>query len=223
MVARYQWQFVTPAALAAPGGSASPDLRRLGQQAAGLLLYAARAGPEPARNAAYGDLRRYLARAGAGRPPPAPPAAWDDVIQEARAAVAARLAGCRAPRAFLPWALAILENQRRQTWRAPVPVSLEALQEARADYAPVARGAERDRHVDPAGDQELLRILRRCLDTDEERGMALWLMLGLKRREWGLIFASPLTHYDGLRQQVRRKLGGCPAFLRLFARLPQAA
>jgi hypothetical protein len=72
--------------------------------------------------------------------------------------------------------------------------------------------AARDRRVDPLGDQELLHILHDCLETDEERAWALWICLGLKRREWAMIFDTPLSHFDWLRVRVQRKLRHCPRF-----------
>jgi DNA-directed RNA polymerase specialized sigma24 family protein len=228
LVARYRWQEVRAATIVArvqswqedPAASALPDLPVLCLQAAGEWLYTACSAPPPDDNRGYDDLRRYLEVTSGQLAPPAPPLAWDDLIQETLLVVRARLTDCRNPRAFLPWALEILRTAGKRSWRRRRAHSLDAAIEQAGE---AAHPPSPERSVDPTGDQELLRILRECLDTDEERGWALWLVLGLKRREWALIFESSLTHYDWLRQRVRRKLMRCSALLLLMDRAPSAA
>jgi DNA-directed RNA polymerase specialized sigma24 family protein len=126
-----------------------------------------------------------------------------------------QVATCRQPEAFLAWAIVILRRTAAGTWRHPRSAPLEVSQsmpQQEASWEPILPLATSD----PGGDQELLRLLHDCLDTDEERAWALWIFfVGLKRREWELIFDVPLTRYDTLGQQVKRKLRRSPR-VRLF-------
>ena len=69
-----------------------------------------------------------------------------------------------------------------------------------------------DRHVDPAGDQAVFRLLHDCLDTDEARLWALCVALGVKQRELGLIFDTPPARFAAVGATVRRKLRRAPTW-----------
>ncbi|MDQ2809612.1 MAG: hypothetical protein M3Z04_22285 [Chloroflexota bacterium] len=77
---------------------------------------------------------------------------------------------------------------------------------------PTQEPADRTRTVDPLGDQAVFRLLHECLDTDEERLWALCVALGVKRRELGIIFDTPVARFDAVGASVRRKLRQHPAF-----------
>ena len=158
---------------------------------------------------AYGDVRRYLMVL-AGRLPLPAGGAVEDGVQDALLTVCATLPACRQPGGFLAWAATILRRQAYAAWhRAPPPASLEALLAADPRLEPAD---PRARHVDPAGDQAVFRLLHNCLDTDEERLWALCVALGVKRRELGLIFDTSLLRFDAVGASVRRKLRRAPAF-----------
>lgn len=226
LVDRYRWQFLTAQRLAArvaqllaapmpPPGVALPLLCK---QAAGVELHTALQTPAT-KAPALEDLSRYLTALAVRLPPPRPDVSWDDLVQDTLIEINQKPGACRVPAALLAWAVAILKRKGGATWRTRPAISLEALAES-AHPAQPDPSLSRDRHVDPLGDQELLQILHDCLETDEERAWALWICLGLKRREWAMIFDSPLTHFDWLRVRVQRKLRQCPRFLVLMDRAP---
>ncbi|HUS15326.1 MAG TPA: sigma factor [Chloroflexia bacterium] len=170
---------------------------------------------------AYRDLSAYLCTiARYLRLPPEYEAG--DLVQETLIVVQQTHRHCRDPEAFLAWAATILRRQAQASWKdrpALRPLELDAL-----DLAGQGRQAPcppaRDRSVDAAGDQELLRLLHDCLSTDEERLWALCMMLGLKRRELGLIFDQPLARFDYIARIVKRKLAANPQFRALFVQPP---
>ena len=53
------------------------------------------------------------------------------------------------------------------------------------------------------------------MDSDEERIVALCVSFGMKRREWGMVFARPLAQFDELSRTAKRKLRACLEFRRL--------
>lgn len=158
-------------------------------------------------------MRRYLTVL-AQRLPLAAAGSADDLVQDALLTIHATLPACRQPATFLAWAATIQRRQAYAAWhRRPPTASLETLLAADARLEPAEL---HDRRVDPAGDQAVFRLLHDCLDTDEERLWAVCVALGIKRRELGLIFDTPVAHFDALGVTVRRKLRHHLAFLAFF-------
>jgi DNA-directed RNA polymerase specialized sigma24 family protein len=227
MQARYRWQFLTPTRLAerltqllvAPG---MMDLAVVCKQAAGIELYTALHTPAT-QEWAFADLRSYLTLLAKRLPAPCPGVSWDDLVQDTLIEIQQTYPTCQVPTAFLAWAGTILKRKGTATWRRHPPLSLEAIAAREPTGIGKQWSSERDRHVDPLGDQDFLRLLHDCLETDEERAWALWIALGLKRREWSLVFDTPLPHFDWLRVRVQRKLRHCPRFHLLVARAPTEA
>jgi DNA-directed RNA polymerase specialized sigma24 family protein len=203
-------------------------LEGLAEQAAGEALYRACSltpgAPPTADEAAqmrqgYTDLGNYLFAIAATLPEPAAGLERADLVQMTLAAVYAHIAECRQPRTFLAWAAQILRNQQRGNWRrARHEISWPADAEAGDAGGAAARLGPRD--ANPEGDQDVLRILRRCLDSDEERTLALCFTFGLKRRELGMVFERPLAYFDELGRKVKRKLRQCPEFQALLVGEP---
>jgi len=138
----------------------------------------------------------------------------EDGVQEALLTVCATLPACRQPAGFLAWAATILRRQAYAAWhRSPPTASLAALLEADPRWEPAD---PRARSIDPAGDQAVFRLLHDCLDTEEERLWALCVALGVKRRELGIIFDTPLPRFDSVGATVRRKLRRAPAWRMLL-------
>lgn len=232
LVHRYGWQLVTEARLVArvagrrsDQATPPPTLDILCEQEAGAELFAAceRGGlrtatpaERQAAEAAYHDLGNYLTVVARHLPPPAPGVTWDDLVQATLLEIYRKHHTCTQPRAFLGWAVTILKRQGAATWRtAGREVPLPAGEQAEAALLRQG-GNARNRHVDPEGDQDLLRVLHECLDTDEERLRALWEFQGWKRREWALVFDAPLTRFDRLGVIIKRKLRQCLAFRALI-------
>jgi len=170
---------------------------------------------------AYGDLRAYLITKlrylglGTGID-------GEDLVQETLLIIKQSHRACREPAAFLAWAVMILRRQGQATWPTrPLPRSLnhEPAEHGHADARRTV-DSRADRSVDPQGDQDLLRLLHNCLETEEERFVAVCMMLGLKRRELSWVFDAPLTHLDYVSQCVKRKLRASAEFRALF-RAPQ--
>jgi DNA-directed RNA polymerase specialized sigma24 family protein len=232
LVRRYAWRLITEPGLVARVARRMqapeplpPDPAILCEQEAGAELFAAceRGGLRSAtaherqqQEWAYHDLGNYLFTLAPRLPPPAPGVAWADLVQETLIEVHQRYPTCRQPSAFLGWAVAILKHKGAGTWRTARPTDPLPGDDEEAAAAPRAHQA------DPAGDQDVLRLLHECLDSDEERLRALWPFLGLKRREWALVFDAPLARFDQLGVAVKRKLLRCPAFL-AWAGQPGAA
>jgi DNA-directed RNA polymerase specialized sigma24 family protein len=231
LVRAYDWWLITEDALAArvaerlraPG---SPRLDILCEQEAGALLFAAcehgglrTATPteQQQRERAFHDLANYLTAVACRLPPPAPAIAWDDLVQETLLEIHQKYGTCRQPLAFLGWAVTILKRKGAGTWRTggreePLPAG------DGAEAALLERAVEPpSRQVDPAGDQEVLRVLHECLDTDEERLRVVWVFAGWKRRDWALVFDTSLARFDQLGVTVKRKLLRCPAFRALVS------
>ena len=207
----------------AAGASDPPDLVRWVEQAASEALYKACTAPggavAPAARArleqGYQDLGNYLTEAARLLHTPVAGLERTDLVQETLAAVYQRYAECRHPAQFLAWATGILYNLGRANWRehrrAAADINSRPARRARHRTA-----LDRDYAANPLGDQELLRVLHECLDTDEERMLALCFTFGLKRRELGIVFDRPLAHFDELGRKVRRKLRRCGSFRDLF-------
>jgi DNA-directed RNA polymerase specialized sigma24 family protein len=229
MSARYRWRFLTPTRLAqrmaqllAESRTPAGDLPVLCKQAASIELYNA-LHTAATQEIAYADLSSYLTVVAGRLPPPRPDVSWDDLVQDTLIDVQQKYATCEVPAAFLAWAVTILKRKGMATWRREPTLSLEALAARDETTLNGEWIGARDRHVDPLGDQELLRLLHDCLDSDEERAWALWIALGLKRREWSMVFDAPVPHFDWLRVRVQRKLRHCPRFRLLVARSAGAA
>lgn len=225
LVTRYHWQTLTPADLVArvqacyplPAPFPPEDLDRLCEQAASALLLAAcqAVGPPDrgvrCREEAYTDLGLYLNTLACRLALP-PGVNASDVVQDSLLIIYQTLPTCREPRAFLAWAATILRRQAARQWRStPAPARYAAALDTQAALLPDPQPA-RERHVDPDGDQALLGLLHRCLDTDEERLWALCVMFGLKRRELHLLLDASPAHLDALAQRVRRKLRSSAEF-----------
>lgn len=229
MSARYRWQFLTPARLAqritqilAESLPPAVDLHVLCKQAVSIELYTALQ-THATQGLAFADLSSYLAVLADRLPSPRPGVGWDDLVQDTLIDIQQTYATCQVPAAFLAWAVTILKRKGTATWRSQPPLSLEAMTARDQTLTGQEWPAMRDRRVDPLGDQDFLRFLHDCLDTDEERAWALWIALGLKRREWSLVFDTPLPHFDWLRVRVQRKLRHCPRFHLLVERAPTGA
>ncbi len=236
LVRRYAWRLVTEARLVErvaqrlcePEPRLPPTLDMLCEQAAGVVLFGAceRGGLRTATaserrqvEGAYQDLGNYLTAMTIRLLPPAPTVTWDDLVQETLIEIHQRYRTCEQPATFLGWAVTILKRKGAATWRTlhreePLPED-EAAEVALLPPGSPASGDLRNRHVDPEGDQEVLRILHQCLDTDEERLRMVWDIVGWKRREWVLVFDAPLARFDQLGVTVKRKLRRCAAFLAL--------
>ena len=227
LVRAYDWWLVTEGGLRARVArrlrEADPpvSLDILCEQEAGAVLFAAceRGGLRTAtptdqqqREWAFHDLGNYLTAVTRRLPPAAPDATWTDLVQETLLDIHRQYQTCRQPVAFLSWAVAIMKRKGAGTWRTAHPEEpLPAGEEAEA--ALLRRAVEpRPRHVDPEGDQEVLRVLHECLDTDEERLRVVWTFVGWKRREWAMVFDAPLARFDQLGVTVKRKLQRCAAF-----------
>ncbi len=235
LVRRYDWRLVTEPRLVeqvairlrAPEWRLLPTLDMLCEQGAGSVLFAAceRGGLRTATanerrqmEWAYHDLGNYLTTISRRLPSPAASVVWEDLVQETLVEISQRYGTCEQPPTFLGWAVTILKRKGAATWRTtrreePLPDD-EAAEAARLPPGSLAVDT-RNRHVDPEGDQEILRILHRCLDTDEERLRMLWEIVGWKRREWALVFDTPLPRFDQLGVIVKRKLRRCASFLAL--------
>lgn len=231
LVRRYDWRLVSEARLVEqvaqrlhePEPRLPPTVDFLCEQAAGMLLFAAcergglrsaTSGERRQMEAAYHDLGNYLTAMTERLLPPTASVTWDDLVQETLIEIHQRYRTCEQPATFLGWAVTILKRKGAATWRTahrdePLP------EDETAEVALLPGGDPRNRHVDPEGDQEVLRILRQCLDSDEERLRMLWEILGWKRREWALVFDAPLARFDRLGVIVKRKLRHCASFLAL--------
>ncbi|MDQ2807988.1 MAG: hypothetical protein M3Z04_13925 [Chloroflexota bacterium] len=204
LIGQYSWQLLGARELVTLAATEAGAPRSACYSAYSRALYAAcGAATDPRRQAAaWSDLGRYLHVLAVRLPPPAgdDPA---DAVQAALLTVHATWARCRQPGGFLAWAGTILRRQAYAAWRATPPTdSLDALLAADPSQEP----ADRTRTVDPLGDQAVFALLHECLDTDEERLWALCVALGVKRRELGLIFDTPLARFDVVGATVRRKL-----------------
>jgi DNA-directed RNA polymerase specialized sigma24 family protein len=235
LVRRYAWRLVSEARLVEqvsqrlhePEPRLPPTLDMLCEQAAGVVLFAAcehgglrtATGSERRQmEGAYHDLGNYLSAMTPRLLPLAPTVTWDDLVQDTLIEIHQRYHTCEQPVTFLGWAVTILKRKGAATWRTrrreePLPDD----EAAEIALLPPRPGDSRNRHVDPEGDQEVLRILHQCLDTDEERLRMVWDIVGWKRREWALVFDAPLARFDQLGVTVKRKLRRCAAFLALVS------
>lgn len=218
LIQHYDWHWVQPAALVAQAqnaaadslGAASGEGAHIIEQAASGILFSGCQDPAT-REAAYQDLTSYLRKWTRHLAPPAPGVLWEDLLQETLRTIVEGRVPCQDPTAFLHWAVVILKRAAAGTWRSPRPAQLD-MPGVEEPAAPLAT-------TDPAGDQELLRLLHDCLDTDEERTWALAVFFaGLKRREWALLFDTPIERYDTLGQQVKRKLRRSVRFRAFFGK-----
>jgi DNA-directed RNA polymerase specialized sigma24 family protein len=240
LVRRYEWRLVTVARLEArvarrlqsTGAQPTLSLDLVCEQEAGAELFAAcergrlrTASPTEQQQMewAFHDLSNYLTALTPRLLPPAPSVGWEDLVQETLIEVHQKLANCEQPAAFLGWAVTILKRKGAATWRIirredPLPA------DEVAEAALLPRMVEaRNRHVDPEGDQDVLRMLHECLDTDEERLRALWDFQGWKRREWAMVFDTPLGRFDRLGVVIKRKLQQCSLFQMLVGYPASAA
>jgi DNA-directed RNA polymerase specialized sigma24 family protein len=193
------------------------------EQAASEALYKACAAPmgraattaEQARlEAGYQDLGNYLIRNARLLRAPLGGLEPADLVQATLVAVHQSHEECQHPAQFLAWATHILYNLGRSNWREHERAAADTEPDPARRTRP--RPAAARAYANPLGDQEVLRILHDCLDTDEERTLALCIIFGLKRRELGIVFDKPLAHFDELGRRVKRKLRKCGSFRDLF-------
>ncbi len=228
LVQSYRWQFITAPLLVRGVRQAQVDravadtvltaieVRQWCLQSAGVMLHQG-CNRRPRDDGAYRDLYHYLLLTAPALPPPHPGMEWVDLVQETLLDIYRQPAACRVPAAFLAWALTILKRKGAGSWNIRVHESLEKTQ-ALGDEI-IDQLDQRNRHIDPLGDQELLGVLHDCLDDDEERGWALWhFYVGLKRREWALAFDGGLRQFDRLHRVVVGKLRRCDRLLLFMAR-----
>ena len=228
LVQSYRWQFITESVLLTGAQQAQADrglahaaltvgeVRQWCLQTAGTLLYQG-CNRRPRDEVAYRDLYHYLLLHAPTLPPPHPSVEWVDLVQETLLDIYRQPNGCRVPAAFLVWALTILKRKGARSWDQRVHDSLDKAQAA--GDAALEQPDQRDRHKDPLGDQELLGVLHNCLDTDEERGWAVWhFYVGLKRREWTIAFDGGVRQFDRLQRAVVGKLRHCDLFLSFMVR-----
>jgi len=222
LIGQYSWQMLGATTLAQLAAAEAGAPTAACYSAMGRALYTAcGAGSGPGATAAdrrrqavaYSDVGRYLTMLARQLPLPAG-GAVEDVVQDALLTVHSTLPACRQPAGFLAWAATIQRRQAYVAWhRNPPTTSLEALLEADPRLEPAD---PRARSIDPAGDQAVFRLLHDCLDTEEERLWALCVALGVKRRELGIIFDTPLPRFDSVGATVRRKLRRAPAWRMLL-------
>ncbi len=228
LVQGYRWQFITELLLVNGAHQAQADrglaaavpavdeVRQWCLQTAGTVLYQG-CNHQPRDEVAYRDLYHYLLLHAPMLPPPHPSVEWVDLVQETLLDIYRQPAACRVPAAFLAWALTILKRKGARSWDQRALDSLDKAQAA--EEAALEQPDQRDRHKDPLGDQELLRVLHDCLDDDEERGWAVWhFYVGLKRREWAMAFEGGLRQFDRLQRVVIGKLRHCDLFLSFMVR-----
>lgn len=223
---QYSWQLLGATELAQFAGAEVGAPTAACYSAASRAVYAAcGAGSAPEATAAdrqrqvvaYEDLRRYLTVLARQLPLPAD-GAVENGVQDALLTVWETRPACRQPAGFLAGAATILRRQAYTAWHhRPPTASSEALLAADPRVDPAD---PRARSGDPAGDQAVFRLLHHCLDADEERLWALCVALGVKRRELGLIFDTPLPRFDSVGATVRRKLRGHPVFVAFFEQAP---
>lgn len=214
LIARYGWQAVTVRTVVervqdrqAQHPAAPMPVTRLCREEASAILFAA-CGEAPSTGLperAYQDLRAYLARLAAHLALPAGTTA-EDLVQTTLLTIYQKRTTCRSPQTFLGWAATVLRRQQATVWRQTTPAQpLSTTDEDQLAAAPPPPH-------DPAGEQELLRLLHNSLDTDEERVWAFCMMMGLKRRDLLLLLDVPPAQLDVLAARVRRKLRANPAF-----------
>ena len=184
---------------------------------------------------AYEDLANYLtAMATRLRRPIAPNVTLKELVQNTLIIIHKKLDKQTNLSYFLAWAVKILEFKRRETWRdwyahnkhiQPPDGDGEEGGNSEVDNMEASGSApdEQDRDHDNSlqgmgseADDQLFTILSECLEDDQERLLALGLMVGMKRRNMQSIFAMLKDDFNSVRRKLITRLRTCCRYLVLF-------